>query len=79
MSTFIFPSDFERSENEDLDRVCGYLEDVLGLNEALYAHIQFLHKELQEAAVIIDENTNLHPLAGTMRYAIEKGQHLNKV
>lgn len=77
MTTFIFPSDLDRSENEDLNRVCEYLEDVLTQNDVLVAHIKFLNKELLEAADIIDENTNFHPLAGTMRIAVERDPSQN--
>lgn len=40
--TFVFPSDADRAENQELDRVCDYLEAMLDKNKELYQEISRL-------------------------------------
>ena len=37
MSDFVWPSDSDRAENDELNRVCEYLEEVLDTQEAARA------------------------------------------
>lgn len=51
MSDFTWPSDVARAENDELARVCNYLEDVLDERDALAVHIEKLHNFIRSAPV----------------------------
>ena len=40
MSDFIWPSDLDRAESDELARVCEYLEEVCDERDALAAHVE---------------------------------------
>jgi len=42
MTDFVWPSDMDRAENPELNRVCEYLEEVWDEHEALAAHVERL-------------------------------------
>ncbi|MCO4319972.1 hypothetical protein [Aliidiomarina quisquiliarum] len=43
MNDFVWPSDVDRAENEELNRVCEYLEEVLDEHETLTGKFQRLN------------------------------------
>ena len=47
MTDFIWPSDQARAENDELNRVCEYLEEVLGERDALAAHVGVVHQHFE--------------------------------
>lgn len=47
MTNFIWPSDIARAENDELNRVCEYLEEVLNERDALAAHVERLQDFLK--------------------------------
>lgn len=73
MTRIVFPSDQDRADNEELDRVCVMLEEALEREQALAAHVERCSK----FAGYIGLNTGESKLADMLAHGPYK-YHLNR-